>query len=163
MRYRPAASPRSRWPWGATPRGDGGASAARLRFGAAVAKAVGGGLARVALLADSMAQFGLRFGRNSTALDPAPDFVAYADDLVAALNADTALRLHLIGHTDDRSTAAHNDTLGRWRAEAVAAFLQQRGLRADVSVESRGALDPAADNDTPEGRRLNRRVEARIQ
>ena len=135
----------------------------RLRFERTVAKSLGTGLAPAELLADSMAFTGLRFGRNSTALEPDSAFAAYAEKLVATLNADTALRLRLIGHTDDRANATHNDTLGRWRAEAVAAYLEQRGLSAPVTVESRGATEPAADNATAEGRYLNRRVEARIE
>ena len=135
----------------------------RLSFEAVVPKSLDPGLTSYELLADSMAFLGLRFGRNSTALRPDSAFAAYADALVATLNADTALRLRLVGHTDDRSTAAHNDSLGRWRAEAVATYLTQRGLRTPVVVESRGAREPAADNDTPEGRYRNRRVEAVIE
>lgn len=143
--------------------GDSGANAPRLSFAPVVPKSLGGGRTAVDLLADSMAFLGLRFGRNSSALQPSGDFAAYAGKLVAALNADTARRLRLIGHTDDRSTRAHNDSLGRWRAEAVAAYLTERGLRTPIAVESRGAREPAADNATPEGRYLNRRVEARIE
>ena len=145
------------------PAREGYAVVPRLSFQPVVPKALDGGLAANELLADSMSFLGLRFARSSTALTPDSAFAAYAGKLVAVLNADTTLRLRLIGHTDDRSTAAHNDSLGRWRAEALAAYLQERGLRAPVTVESRGAREPAADNDTPEGRYLNRRVEARIE
>ena len=145
------------------PLAETGVAVPRLSFAPVVPKALDAGLAPTALLADSMSFTGLRFGRNSTALQPDGAFATYAEKLIATLNADTSLRLRLIGHTDDRSTAAHNDSLGRWRAEAVGAYLTQRGLLTPVTVETRGAREPVADNATPEGRYLNRRVEARIE
>ena len=135
----------------------------KLSFRPVVPKSPDEGLDAVALVADSMAFFGLRFDRNSSALEPEPGFVAYAAKLITAVNADPARRLRLIGHTDDRSTAAHNDSLGRWRAEAVAAYLQQEGLLVPAAVESRGAREPLTANDSPEARRLNRRVEAAVE
>lgn len=141
----------------------GGTTVARFAFAPTVAKSTGDGRTPIELLADSMSFLGLRFGRDSTHLEPDKAFAEYADKLVAALNADTARRLRLIGHTDDRSTRAHNDSLGRWRAQAVAAYLRERGLRGAIAIESRGAREPAADNASPEGRYLNRRVEARIE
>ncbi len=115
------------------------------------------------VIVDSFALRGLRFAANSTALQPDEAFVEYAGELVAALNAQPNLRLTLTGHTDDRAEPAHNDSLGRWRAEAVARYLEQIGLARPVEVRSKGEREPIADNATPEGRFLNRRVEARIE
>jgi OOP family OmpA-OmpF porin len=64
------------------------------------------------------------------------------------------------GHTDSRGSAEYNLALSRRRAERVKEFLVEQG----VSVERLGAfgfgLDrPVSDNESPEGRRRNRRVE----
>jgi len=65
----------------------------------------------------------------------------------------------VIGHTDSTGSAAHNQALSERRARAVADYLQQRGV-APGRLEARGAgqNQPIADNATPEGRTLNRRV-----
>jgi len=113
-------------------------------------------------LIDSTALLGLRFETNSTALSPSDEFVSYAADLVEALNARPELSLELIGHTDNRAEPVFNDSLGLWRAQAVARYLNQLGLERSISVATRGERNPIADNSTPEGRYLNRRVEVRI-
>lgn len=113
-------------------------------------------------LLDSTALLGLRFETNSTALSPTEELSAYASELVDVLNAEPELTLTLIGHTDNFSDDAHNDSLGLWRAQAVAAYLTQLGYKRKVITQSRGERDPIATNQTEEGRFLNRRVEVRI-
>jgi len=113
-------------------------------------------------LLDSTALLGLRFETNSTALSPTEDLRAYATELVDVLNAEPSLRLTLIGHTDNHSTDAHNDSLGLWRAQAVAAYMIQLGYAHEIETLTRGEREPIASNLTLEGRFLNRRVEVRI-
>ena len=88
-----------------------------------------------------------------------PDSLA---DLAAFLAANPAARLTLVGHTDAEGSLAANITLSRRRAEAVAAALVGRfGVDpGQVAAEGAGWLAPRASNATPEGRALNRRVEA---
>jgi hypothetical protein len=70
-------------------------------------------------------------------------------------------RILLTGHTDSRGSAATNEKVGRVRAEAVRRLLQSHGIpKSRVDVDSKGETAPIADNDTPEGRAANRRVEA---
>ncbi len=64
----------------------------------------------------------------------------------------------LFGFADAQGAAAANLTLSRNRAQAVRAALESEGIRPTV-VESFGEELPVADNDTPEGREKNRRVE----
>lgn len=142
---------------------DGYALVPMFSFQPIVPKAISDGIPEGEVLVDSFALRGLRFEANSTALEPDEAFVAYAAELVTALNAQPALRLTLTGHTDDRAEPGHNDSLGLWRAEAVARYLEQIGLAQPVTVRSMGEREPIADNATPEGRFLNRRVEARIE
>ncbi|MFK8055348.1 MAG: OmpA family protein [Saprospiraceae bacterium] len=113
-------------------------------------------------LLDSTVLLGLRFETNSTALSPTEDLTAYASELVDVLNAEPELSLTLIGHTDDHSSDAHNDSLGLWRAQAVAAYIIHLGYNREINTLSHGELKPIATNSTQEGRFLNRRVEVRI-
>lgn len=114
------------------------------------------------VLIDSTVLLGLRFETNSTALSPDEELAEYARDLVEALNGETSLSLKLIGHTDNRAETEFNDSLGLWKAQAVARYLQQLGYNREIVTETRGEHEPVADNNTPDGRYLNRRVEVRI-
>jgi len=68
--------------------------------------------------------------------------------------------VRVVGHTDDGGTAAYNHDLSYRRARAVAAALIERGVAEDrIEYEGRGATEPLAPNDSPEGRAMNRRVE----
>lgn len=81
----------------------------------------------------------------------------------------TTGQVALIGHTDNVGSDAHNLTLSRQRAQAVADALHALGVQTQrLSVDGRGAQAPVADNthadgrDNPNGRAQNRRVEAII-
>ena len=69
------------------------------------------------------------------------------------------------GFTDATGDAAHNQTLSRARARSVLAGLMPAVATAGVTFTSvgKGESEPVADNGTPEGRRLNRRVTVRYQ
>ena len=73
-------------------------------------------------------------------------------------------RVEISGHTDDAGTPEYNKALSLRRAEAVKAFLVDKGLaEARLSIRGYGAEKPVADNKTEEGRGKNRRVEIVIQ
>jgi len=64
------------------------------------------------------------------------------------------------GFTDSTGTAAINEELSQRRAGAVSEYLIAQGLARDrLTTRGYGASQPVASNDTPEGRRQNRRVE----
>lgn len=68
--------------------------------------------------------------------------------------------LEIQGHTDATGSATFNQQLGLARAEAVRRYLHSQGVALDrMSTISYGEDAPAAANDTPEGRAMNRRVE----
>ena len=70
-------------------------------------------------------------------------------------------QLVVIGHTDSTGAEAYNQSLSEQRALIVATYLTKH-FNIDpsrVSAEGRGELDPAASNDTTEGRAQNRRVD----
>ena len=67
-------------------------------------------------------------------------------------------RLVLVGHTDYTGETAKNRALALRRALAVRSAFERRGVFG-IEVESAGEQCPSGDNDTPEGRVQNRRVE----
>ncbi|WP_051532315.1 OmpA family protein [Brackiella oedipodis] len=83
------------------------------------------------------------------------------DRIAMATNQHPEVRIKVVGHADSSGNNGINQPLSENRAMAVANYLtQRRGIvPTRVSTEGRAAQDPIADNKTPEGRRLNRRVE----
>jgi choice-of-anchor C domain-containing protein len=71
----------------------------------------------------------------------------------------------IAGHTDSVGRPEANQTLSENRATAVKNWLtSQGGVPAErISTRGYGQSQPAATNDTAEGRQKNRRVEIRIQ
>lgn len=65
------------------------------------------------------------------------------------------------GHADAVGSDEYNDALSKSRADSVMASLGKLGLGQDwkVDLQWHGRNRPVADNDTPEGRSRNRRVE----
>jgi outer membrane protein OmpA-like peptidoglycan-associated protein len=77
------------------------------------------------------------------------------------LEADTALNLLVVGHSDNQGTLNYNiDLSGRRAASVVEELVAQHGIAAHrLSPHGVGYLAPAASNDSEEGRAKNRRVE----
>ncbi len=64
------------------------------------------------------------------------------------------------GHTDNKGSAAYNQTLSERRAKSVYDYLTQKGVSpSQLKTVGCGELRPVADNRTKEGRAKNRRVE----
>jgi len=85
------------------------------------------------------------------------------EKLVDPINS-TKFDVSVEGHTDNlTSPLVDNLELSLDRALAVARFFIDRGIdKKRVSVSGYGPYRPIADNDTPEGRQINRRVEINI-
>lgn len=77
----------------------------------------------------------------------------------------TGKSLRVEGHTDNVPVSKSGKFASNWelssaRALAVVTFLQEQGLDATrLSAEGCGEYRPIADNETPEGRSQNRRIE----
>lgn len=68
--------------------------------------------------------------------------------------------LTLEGHTCNIGTEAYNQGLSERRAASVKDYLAKQGIAADaMATVGKGESMPKYDNDTDEGRKLNRRVE----
>lgn len=75
----------------------------------------------------------------------------------------TNAKIKVKGHTDNRGTADFNMKLSNDRAKAVVDYLIKRGVSpSKLTYEGYGMSLPLTDNDTEEGRSLNRRVEFEI-
>ncbi|RMH45336.1 MAG: OmpA family protein [Alphaproteobacteria bacterium] len=102
----------------------------------------------------------IHFATGSSELSErkAPSLAALAD----YLRAHPDLRVVLVGHTDAEGSRAANLAISRRRAAAVAdALVGEFGVpAARIAAEGAGYLAPRSSNLTPEGRALNRRVEA---
>lgn len=82
------------------------------------------------------------------------------DAAAATLAKFPALRLKIIGHTDDTGGHDSNVELSAERAEAVKAYLVGKGIdAARLETEGAGPDKPIADNGTKAGRATNRRIE----
>jgi outer membrane protein OmpA-like peptidoglycan-associated protein len=80
--------------------------------------------------------------------------------LSGIIQAHPGLNLNIEGYTDTTGTADFNMTLSQQRADTVRQFLIAQGLSPDsITSKGLGEADPIADNSSPAGRKLNRRVE----
>ena len=80
------------------------------------------------------------------------------------LAANPGKKLLLTGHSDNDGNDAMNMTLSRQRAAAVKRQLIRTGIAADqLTTDGKGETQPKESNDTPEGRRANRRVDIVVQ
>lgn len=71
--------------------------------------------------------------------------------------------IDVVGHADSRGATEYNQGLSERRAETVKASLQGAFPQVPVTASGLGETAPIASNDNAEGRRLNRRVEIRVE
>jgi outer membrane protein OmpA-like peptidoglycan-associated protein len=85
------------------------------------------------------------------------------DKLAEVLKNKPLWKLEISGHTDNVGDDNGNLVLSKKRAEALKNYLISKGINADRLVTLYfGETKPIADNNTPEGRKKNRRVEMKI-
>lgn len=103
---------------------------------------------------------GAHFDFDSSKLRPTAD--AKLTEVVEFAATYSNAQLDVSGHTDSIGTNQYNQKLSERRANAVKAYLLNKGVAADrIVTTGYGEEKPVADNKTAEGRALNRRVEIR--
>jgi len=90
-----------------------------------------------------------------------PESTPTLEEIGSMLEQHAELRIAIEGHTDSQGDEDHNLDLSRRRAESVRQFLvDEYGIdMSRLEAQGFGEAMPVADNDTPEGRQQNRRVE----
>ncbi|MGE0822544.1 MAG: OmpA family protein [Candidatus Binatia bacterium] len=91
-----------------------------------------------------------------------PEATRTLDKLGEALQSDTLASscFQIEGHTDNIGSEPYNLTLSQLRAQSVVQYLSTRyNLQERTIPIGYGEQQPIADNDTPEGRQKNRRVQ----
>ncbi|MBN1292856.1 MAG: OmpA family protein [Candidatus Latescibacteria bacterium] len=104
---------------------------------------------------------GILFQTNSYELDsPA---ISNIEQLANILKKYEDTDILVDGHTDSTGSDEYNQTLSERRAKSVAVHLVSNGIMNQrIMTIGHGETEPVASNDTPDGRRLNRRVEIAI-
>jgi len=101
----------------------------------------------------------IQFAFDKSDILPGSD--SLLNEVVAALQAHNEIKKVVInGHTDSEGNDAHNQDLSERRAKAVEGWLVTHGVVPErLQSKGFGESKPIADNNTPEGRERNRRVE----
>lgn len=94
-----------------------------------------------------------------------PNSYPILDEVMRLLNVNPEIKLLAIeGHTDNRGPDELNRKLSDDRANSVMQYLIDKGIDAKrLSAQGFGPSRPIADNNTPNGRQTNRRVEFHIR
>jgi outer membrane protein OmpA-like peptidoglycan-associated protein len=103
-------------------------------------------------------QLNINFNLNSVTIKHADlDQLKQMAELMKTYPDTTAL---IEGHTDNRGSAARNLNISRRRAQSIKKYFTDTfGISQErITAEGFGDTRPIASNDTPEGRRKNRRV-----
>jgi len=82
------------------------------------------------------------------------------DEAISVLEKNPEMKVEIDGHTDNTGSAAYNMNLSERRAKAVMKYFVDKGVEAErLTTKGFGFTQPAASNDTEQGRAKNRRVE----
>ncbi len=88
------------------------------------------------------------------------DFYPVLNSVALVINEFEKTYIDINGHTDSTGAESYNQTLSEARASSVARYLEsQKVVPQRIVTRGMGESQPIADNDTPAGRSLNRRVE----
>ncbi len=85
------------------------------------------------------------------------------DFLVEQMKAFPNIVIEISGHTDNTGTEEYNMNLSTNRAASVVIYLNEKGIPSEnLSSKGYGESAPIDNNETEEGRSINRRVEMKI-
>jgi outer membrane protein OmpA-like peptidoglycan-associated protein len=106
-----------------------------------------------------VALYGLYFDTDKDVVKP--ESQPTMEEIAKLLKSEPALRLHVVGHTDNQGKSDYNLDLSKRRAASVARELTSKyGVTANrMDSFGCGLYAPVASNESDEGRAKNRRVE----
>jgi len=100
----------------------------------------------------------ITFATNSSNINT--NFTGVLNSLTLVLEEYNKTLIVVSGHTDSSGSVQHNQKLSEERANSVGSYLQGQKIISDrLEIVGFGETQPAANNQTMEGRELNRRVE----
>jgi outer membrane protein OmpA-like peptidoglycan-associated protein len=92
-----------------------------------------------------------------------PESFSELDRLYKFLNDNPEIKVEISAHTDASGSDEYNLALSQKRAESVVNYLISNGMGSDrLIAKGCGESQPVADNETEQGKALNRRVEMKI-
>lgn len=95
--------------------------------------------------------------------DLKPESETELNKLVMFLKNNPGIQIQISGHTDNQGTPQTNIILSENRAKSVYEYLVAHAIPANrLTYKGYGQFAPIATNETPEGRRQNRRTEMKI-
>ena len=103
--------------------------------------------------------YGIYFDTGKSTIKPESD--AAISEIAKLLKNDGALKIYVVGHTDNVGSFDSNMKLSKDRADAVAKELVSKHGIAAARLKAYGvsSLSPVASNSTEDGKAKNRRVE----
>jgi OmpA-OmpF porin, OOP family len=101
-----------------------------------------------------IALYGIHFDTDSATINA--DSNPTLGEMALLMKSQPALKVYIVGHTDNTGTPDHNLTLSTQRAQAVVKALQDRGVpAAGMTAKGLASLAPVAPNTTDEGKAKN--------
>ena len=95
--------------------------------------------------------------------DLRPESFIELDRVVKLLKENPAIEIEMSAHTDSYGSDEYNFKLSDNRARSVMEYILSKGIEPKrIISQGYGEAKPVAENDTPENRQLNRRVEFTI-
>ena len=98
------------------------------------------------------------FPTNSTVKEKDPKVDAYLK-ILCDKHKDDKTTFSVVGHADNVGNDEANTALGLGRAQSITQFMVRNGIAQNrIRTDSKGKVEPVADNSTEDGRHQNRRV-----
>jgi len=92
-----------------------------------------------------------------------PESFPELNKLLEFLQSAPDVKIEIAGHTSSEGDDSYNLKLSQGRAEAVSAYLIDKGIdESRIVAKGYGETKPVATNESEDGRKLNRRVEFKI-
>lgn len=89
-----------------------------------------------------------------------PEFYDYLSRMARVVNGHSDLRIRITGHTDADGSDVYNVDLSARRAKAIQEYFLKCGLESfKLVIDFKGEKMPVDNNQTPEGKQKNRRVD----